>query len=242
MSKVTRRLAIMVCLASGLVLASQSAWAQNKHGNTFAEWAASWWTFVLQTPVLLPSGSHPVFDVGNVDCSVGQDGHVWFLLETIGSAPGAQIQRACSIPTGTGLVFPLYNNLYINFASDPPLTPQVCAEFAQSTVAYLGEITVAALLDGKPLKKNAIQYEQSSIFAVETPVPTLTETNLLAYFGFTENEFPDWVAPANCDLGWYGYVEPMSVGHHVLEWKFDSSAVGPLYDMRYDLTVVPRNH
>lgn len=242
MSKVTKSLAVTVCLALGLALASQSVWAQNKHGNTYSAWAESWWTFVLETPVLLPSGSHPAFDVGNVDCSIGQDGHVWFLLETIGFTAGAQIQRACSVPTGTALFFPLYNTLFFNFASDPPLTPQFCADSARSDVESLGKVTFTALLDGKPIQKNAIQFEQSSIFAVEMPVPTVTETNLLAFFGFSETDFPGWVAPANCDWGWYGYVEPMSVGHHVLEWKFDSSALGPLYDMRYDLTVVPRKH
>lgn len=241
MRRSTKNLVVTVCLAMGLAVTAQSAWAQQKHGNSYAEWGALWWTWALETPVLLPSGSHPGFDVGNVDCSVGQFGHVWFLAETIGLAPGAQVQRSCSIPTGTGLFFPAFNNLFLNFASDPPLTPELCADYAASTKEWLGDITITALLDGKSLKKNSVQVEQSPVFSVQMPTPTATETNLLAYFGFTEAEFPGWVAPSNCDFGWYGYVEPMSVGEHVLQWRFESSLQGLLYDVVYNLTVVPRN-
>ena len=237
MNKVRKSLATVACVALGWMLASPSALAQDKHGNAFGEWAAAWWTWTLATPVLLPSGSHPAFDVGNVDCSIGQDGHVWFLQ---GSFAFDQIQRGCSVPTGTGFVFPLYNAVWVNYASDPPLTPEFCAEILRINIESLGATTFTALLDGKPLKKNAIQFEQSPIFAVQMVEPTATETNLLVYLGFPEAEFPGGVATANCDSGWYGYVEPLSVGQHVLEWKFDSSTLGSLSDVRYDLTVIPR--
>jgi len=242
MSRKARKLVLSMCVASTMGLMAQSVSAQHKHGDTYAGWAAAFWTYTFGTPVLLPSGSHPAFDVGNVDCSIGQSGHVWFLNEIVGLAPGGQIQRSCSIPTGTGLFFPLFNTLYLNFASDPPLTAQACAQIAQAQIASLGTVTMHAVLDGKALQKNAIQLEQSAIFAVAMPEPTATQTNLALFVGFPASEFPDNVATANCDVGWYGYVEPLSAGHHVLQWSFSSSTLGPLYDIRYDLTVVPGHH
>ena len=240
MSKVRKSVSTRLCLILGLVLASQLAWAQNKHGSSYAEWAEAWWTWTLETPVLLPSNSHPILDDGNVDCSIGQDGHVWFL--TGKNVPGEEARRSCSVPTGTALFFPLFNYLYLNYATDPTLTPEFCADFTDYVVGSLGKVTITALLDGKPLKKNAVQFEESEIFSVQMPEPTATETNLMAYAGETEDHFVDWVASANCDFGWYGYVEPLSVGHHILQWKVESEGWGMvLQDVRYELTVRQRN-
>jgi hypothetical protein len=236
MSRVTKSVSATVCLILGLVLTSQSAWAQNKHGSSYAEWAESWWTWILETPVLLPSGSHPIFDDGTVDCSIGQDGHVWFLTGKI--SPGEETRRSCSVPTGTALFFPLFNNVYINFTTDPPLTPENCAAITDNNVISLGKVTITVLLDGKPLKKNAVQFEESEIFSVQMPTPSATETNLMAYFGYSETEFKDWEASANCDFGWYGYIEPLSVGRHIVQWKVESSGWDMvLQDVRYELTV-----
>ncbi|WP_139557057.1 hypothetical protein [Methylotetracoccus oryzae] len=207
------------------------------HGNPYGQLAASWWSWALETPVVLPD-SHPGFDQGSVDCSIGQHGQVWFLAGKIFDSQ--KVNRSCSLPMGKGLFFPLYNNVYINFATDPPLTSEVCYAFTQSGVKALGKVKIEALLDGKPLNYSQKAFEQSPIFSVQMPEPTDTETNLLAYLGFSETEFPDWVASANCDFGWYGYVAPLSPGRHSIKWKVASSKLGLLQDVEYKLTVLPR--
>lgn len=258
MNKNAKNLTATVCLTLGLLLSLQTVLAEsknynalnptepvispppqaNKHGKTYAEWAASWWTWALETPVVLPD-SHPGFDQGSVDCSIGQDGHVWFLAGKIFFV--GEVSRSCTVPTGTAFFFPLYNNVYINFATDPPLTSEFCEALTQNTVQSLGNVTITALLDGKPLNDKQTRFEQSLIFSAQMPPPTATETNLMAYFGYGETEFPNWVASANCDFGWYGYVPPLSPGRHTLEWKVESSMQGLLQDVSYDLTVLPRN-
>jgi hypothetical protein len=146
------------------------------------------------------------------------------------------------VPTGKAFVFPLYNNVYINFAADPTLTDEICEAFKNDTLTALGVVTKTALVDGKPLDEKIIRFEHSPIFSVVMPQPTVTQTNILAYLGFTELEFPGWVASANCDVGWYGYIPPLSVGQHTLEWKVESSLLGLQQDVHYDLTVLPRNN
>ena len=56
----------------------------NAFGHTYAEWSALWWRWAFQLPVHGPGGAvHQLAAPdGDVDCSYGQSGKVWFLAGT----------------------------------------------------------------------------------------------------------------------------------------------------------------
>jgi hypothetical protein len=85
----------------------------SSHGQTYGEWAADWWTWVQS----IPADINPVLDATGADAAVDQTGSVWFLA---GSFSG-DAERTVTIPTGKALFFPIINNIWVNFPTDPPM-------------------------------------------------------------------------------------------------------------------------
>ncbi len=83
-------------------------------GKTFGEWSGIWWQWAYENGFIDQTGA---FADGEIDCSAGQQGPVWFLTgkgvedccdADLGELPA---DRSCSdpIPRGTRLFFPLIN-------------------------------------------------------------------------------------------------------------------------------------
>ena len=66
------------------------------YGLSYAEWGAQWWRWAYSFPV----AQFPPLQSGELDCSAGQSGPVWFLAGTVGQGP---VTRSCTIPTGKAL-------------------------------------------------------------------------------------------------------------------------------------------
>jgi hypothetical protein len=64
-----------------------------------------------------PDAANPVLDTTGQYCGQLQVDRVWFLAGTFG--PGTAV-RSCDIPAGKARFFPLINNAYFAFLSDPP--------------------------------------------------------------------------------------------------------------------------
>src|SRR5437762_10186792 len=75
----------------------------NAFGRSYAEWSAAWWQWLLS----IPADTNPNFATGDVDCTLGQTGHVWFLAGTFGGSA----TRNCMIATGKALFFSPLNAL-----------------------------------------------------------------------------------------------------------------------------------
>ena len=69
------------------------------NGKAYGTLAAEWWQWAFDT-------EFSQFQNGEVDCSAGQSGKVWFLAGTLSGNPD---ERTCSIPKGKTLFFPLVN-------------------------------------------------------------------------------------------------------------------------------------
>src|SRR5262249_41130159 len=97
---------------------------------------------------------------GGNDCSVGQDGNVWFL----GGAfqPGVY-ERSCRIPVGRALYFPIINADYDNYNEDPPKTDAELHELASLSGSALSP--AAAEIDGGPIPNLADSHAQTDVFS-----------------------------------------------------------------------------
>jgi hypothetical protein len=72
-------------------------------GNGYGEWGARWWHWLFS----IPASTNPNVTAGDVQCSIGQAGDVWFL----GGAFGGTANRKCTIPAGKSLFVPLVNTV-----------------------------------------------------------------------------------------------------------------------------------
>ena len=100
------------------------------------EWTAAWWQWVERT------NNVPVEGQGNVDCTLGQTGDLWFLAGTQGGAP---VVRNCTVPGGKILFVPLITYSWSNEGSEN-LT---VAEKRQLLAAIFSE-TEPGVLNSKP--------------------------------------------------------------------------------------------
>ncbi len=192
------------------------------HGKTYSEWAVEWWQWVLATP----AGVNPV--VG-ADCSGGQTGHVWFLFGSFDNV--AVFERACTVPRGTALFFPLINAGFFAFLNDPPETRT--EEYLRAQVNCSVPSVLEVEIDGIAVRNPFQYFEQSPLFDVQLPVDNI--------FGYTPEQVPELLFSPSVDEGYYLFLRPLRPGEHVIRWKaswtcpFGSFSI----DATYSLTVSP---
>jgi hypothetical protein len=70
-------------------------------GETYAEWTARWWVWVLS----IPKTENPLVDENGKNCANNQSGPVWFLAGTL-KGPA---ERSCTIPADKAILLPVIN-------------------------------------------------------------------------------------------------------------------------------------
>jgi hypothetical protein len=192
----------------------------NAYGGKFSEWSAQWWQYVLS----VPSSENPLFDPDGSRCAIGQRGPVWFLFGWFG--PGAAT-RACSIPDGTALFFPVLNVVDVN------TTTQTAPELRAETAPCLDATTLLSVtVDGVAVRDLQKKFRvHSEVFDITLPADNL--------FGLSAGTY----SPA-IDDGFYVMLKPLGVGPHTV--RFEGASAGcPLIGggfsvaVQYNLTVVP---
>jgi hypothetical protein len=170
--------------------------------------AAAWTRWVMA----LPYSTGPITDPTGAACASSQDGKYWFLPGTAGGS----VERACEVPTGKQLVFPLLNWFAAFF---PELYPddEAVAQGVSEMVA-----AAASLPDG--VCELTLEIDGVDVLADLDPANEL--------FGFTEEVFD---VEANDDhfassegfaggtipaitAGYYVRLKPLAPGDHVLEF------------------------
>ena len=71
------------------------------YGLSYGNWTQKWWEWAFE----VPSNDSPVNDVTGENCSLNQEGPVWFLAGTFGTS----VTRECTIPEGKALFMPAAN-------------------------------------------------------------------------------------------------------------------------------------
>ena len=214
-------------------------------GRTYGQWAAAFWQWVLGVPdnkYPVQSGNqrvNPLKDMTGEHCTEHQIGDVWFLA---GSWVGA-VSRSCTIPAGKSLYFPLINNVYIGFLSDPP--EQRTEKWARDNADCTEPAVISVALDGTEVT-NPLAYftgpsgSQSPTFNVQMPfgIAQGGPGNLLESLGYKIKQVPEWFLSPSAEQGYYLFFNPLPPGTHTLHWSASGCTAGSTQDVTYKLTVL----
>ena len=188
-------------------------------GRSYSQWAAQWWQWSLQTP----AGANALTDRTGQNCTAGQQGNVWFLagnpFSILGPGP---VRRSCNVPKDTALFFPIVNNGYFAFLNDAPATrtESFCRQQVESVRT---QASLSLKIDGQPVGGLRNLFERSALFTVQLP-----GQNIL---GLTTAEARRLLLRPSCDAGYYVFLYPLPIGHHVLAWKAPTGAQDITYDI-----------
>ena len=134
-------------------------------GKTLGEWSGLWWQWAFGNP----SDLDPLQDTTGKLAGIAQQGPVFFLYGTWGGMP--PFTRACPVPCGKYLFFPLYNT--ICWAGPPdksdcdPGNFPVCVECAKVNIDACNTLTVT--IDGTDLDVLFRYRETSPVFDFRVP-------------------------------------------------------------------------
>jgi hypothetical protein len=137
-----------VLLAFLLLTAASSPAADNSYlvppdepvaGRSQEDWSRAWWQWAGS----FGYDSSPIADRTGEHCTLKQSGNVWFLAGTYGTR---RTIRACSVPRGKYLFFPL-----INYVVMPPVGRPISCEAVTNEAAGMTEpvSTLILEIDGK---------------------------------------------------------------------------------------------
>jgi hypothetical protein len=173
-------------------------------GNTYGEWSARWWQWTLS----IPAATNPTLDETGANCAEGQSGQVWFLAGSFGGT----FERACPVPTGKALFFPILNAAFGAAVGDCEPTgvgPCNLNTLRAAAAASMDPVTIEASIDGVPLRHVTEHRVQSPVFSV-----TLPEGNLPEFLGV--NAPSGTYAPMVSD-GYWLMLAPLSAGVHIIQ-------------------------
>jgi hypothetical protein len=194
----------------------------NAYGNSYGEWSARWWQWVLS----VPEATNPNLDTTGANCAQAQAGQVWFLAATFG---GSAV-RDCTVPSGRFLFFPVLNTVFGAATFDcEPTNPGVPCDVntlrAAAAAAEDNPTTLEASVDGVPLNNLSDYRVQSPVFSLTLPTG--------AVFGLPSGTF----APVVSD-GYWLMLRPLSAGPHTIHFRAVSNT-GFETEVTYHLTVGP---
>src|SRR6266576_1080075 len=107
---------------------------ENAYGNTYGEWSAEWWQWLLS----IPQATNPNLDTTGANCAQKQAGPVFFLAGTFGGS--AVTRNKCTVPAGKALFFPILNTLFGAGAGD-------CDPTKSGVTCNIADLRVAAAAD-----------------------------------------------------------------------------------------------
>lgn len=183
------------------------------YGLTYGEWQTRWWQWSMS----IPWSIHPYQSAANA--ARNQSGPVWFL---VGYSDGGV--REVTIPRGKAIFFPVVNVECSNIEPDPWFGIDEAAMRAACRKFFRKDME--CFIDGRPVC-NLERFEgESPLFNFTAP-----DDNILIGAGPVSGQ--------SVSAGTYVMVPPLSVGHHVIEFKGtqgDASGSGE-YGGIYHITV-----
>jgi hypothetical protein len=228
-------------LAASLALGSWSSWAADeprrprpadgakvlepgiKHfGKSYNELAGDWYNWAVQFPL----ATNPIVEDGEIDCTRGQAGHIWFLAGNFGGFAGEPnpSKRTCTIPGGKALFFPLANNLF-----------WVPEDGADVNAVRRKANDATNTISGLRISIDDVAIADPFAYRAQSPPGgfALRFGPLLADFG--SDPQPDPRDPAVAD-GYWILLAPLRKGEHKIHFRASDGATFNL-EVTYHLTV-----
>jgi hypothetical protein len=195
-------------------------------GQTYGRWAAEWWQWALG----IPGAVNPLTHTTGEHCTQRQVDEVWFLAGSFSPDP---VVRACEVPAGKSLFFPLINNFYGAFLNESPVT--WTEEFVRDAASCTEPAEISVQIDDIEVRKPTQYFtgtsgSQSPLFNVQMPPGNVLEVD--------ETEVPELVLSPSAEQGYYLFVLPLSSGTHTIRWTASGCSPGLSQDITYHLTVV----
>lgn len=186
---------------------------ENPFGKTWGEWTAEWWKWSLS----LPKDKNPITDTTGKNASYNQRGPVWFLAGTF----GGMAERACEIPAGKAIFFPISCNS-TSYAECPHFkTESELRAFAKEDIDQVK--IIMATIDGQRLPDSDLRRLESPSFELDLP-----EENVVGVDPGKTKSTSD---------GYWVLLKPLPVGRHEIHF-FSSCRIGTQWiEAKYHLTV-----
>lgn len=182
--------------------------------------SAEWWQWALS----IPASVNPLSfndPMGSSDyCGVGQHGDVWFLGGRFDGS-GSLATRACTIPAGTSIFFPIIN-AECSTIEGSGMTEEELRTCAIDLIDHVTE--VEASVDGVLLKGLNKSRVQSRLFSFSLP-----PGDMLGLFGNSPNPSP------SVSDGFWVLLPPLAEGEH--EIKFRGVAPFPEFGFTFEQNV-----
>jgi hypothetical protein len=192
------------------------------YGKTIGNWGHAWWQWALK----FPSEGNPIVEDGNVDCSAGQSGKVWYLAGTFSSTA----DRTCTIKKGKAVFFPLFNGIY--WTPLDPAIPEDCTDVASCRTGVSANIdkisSWTCTVDGVPCVWSAqiVRAQSDSLpFNVKAG-------SILTDFGYVPG-----VRDISISDGYWVMLDPLPPGDHTIHFTSAAVPVNFSLDVTYHLTV-----
>jgi hypothetical protein len=182
--------------------------------------------------VVHPKSINPQLDTDGRNGMVGQRGSEWFLA---GIFSGGSATRACAVPEGTVLFFPVINTVNFN-------TPNVCGqgpenipvrELRRLSAAFIdGATNVSVTVDGRQVD---LQRVRSQVFEVALPEDNVFDAGCI---GAGLGNVPAGIYSPAVDEGFYVMLA-LRGRTHQLHFHAENPSQSFVEDVTYNLTVVP---
>lgn len=182
---------LLICLSAQAADTGLLEPGRQVAGLSQAKWTRAWWQWAAS----FDTSSSPVADMTGERCAAGQQGRVWFLAGTYGTA---RTIRTCTVPSGKYLFFPLIN--YLMFP--PPHGVASCAALVLDAKRYTDGVSNLVLrVDGREIDGLDVQRMSSQ-----------------GCFDLGKrHSLPDVIHPVAAD-GYYAMLKPLARGRHSIEF------------------------
>jgi hypothetical protein len=182
------------------------------YGATYGEWSARWWQWVLS----IPTAINPILDATGANCDQGQkngEDDVWFLAGDFGGSA----TRACTIPVGKPIFFPLINQVAFQ-----PTGGETLLDLRRLISASINNVSVLeCTIDGVALTNLFAFRVHSPSFSLVAP------PGGLLHGGATDPMVSD---------GYWLLVSPLPAGQHTIHFHAETTD-GFVLDVTYNLTI-----
>ena len=217
-NRLSRAIVRGAALGAGLLVALSATAAQAPAASAiigpdeivFDRTQSEWSQAYLQWIAAFARDSSPLADTSGASCAARQQGDVWFLASSDGTAP---VTRACTVPAGKTLFVPIVNTMERSGNREPDCDSM--ARIAADNIAHrVSRLSMS--VDGQ---------------AVDNLASHRIATRECFALGLRQT--PRSAAKAAVADGYYVMLQPLPAGPHTIavEARFDSTPLSTTYHL-----------